>query len=140
MKTTTRVTTLVVTGLLTGLGLSVARADTGLQDLGDVCYLIDFEGLTDRELVGTIPGPPFTTTFGISWRGAIDQDDGGSGSFANEPSPSTSAMPLSGGDINIHGWNSAGSIRPQSVQFKYSAGLIEAATTIQAWMMGSTLR
>ena len=66
------------------------------------CDLLTFEGLQDMETVlnfyaggrgsyGSGPGPNFGISFALNSGGGvlIDSDNGGSGSFANEPSPST---------------------------------------------------
>ena len=54
------------------------------------CTTIDFEGVGDLQPIGSLAD----ATFGSSWHGLVDQDDGGSGPFANEPSPSTIALQL----------------------------------------------
>lgn len=142
MKTTTSATMVLLLSLLAGSALPAAHAEIVLQDLGGGCYLIDFEGVGDREEVGTVPGPSHETQFGFSWVGALDQDAGGSGYFANEPSPDTATMPLSNqADINVAWSNFSGMLLPQSVQFRYSAGGITVGTMVQAyqWPGGALL-
>jgi hypothetical protein len=62
--------------------------------------VLDFEGLQESEQVldfynggfggsGSGPGPGFGITFGADSRARVDQDAGGAGNFANEPSPDT---------------------------------------------------
>lgn len=58
---------------------------------GSSCTLVDFESVGDLAAIGTIPGP-VDVTFGPSWLGLVDSDAGGSGHFANEPSPDTVAF------------------------------------------------
>jgi hypothetical protein len=72
--------------------------------------VLTFEGLQDQEQVlgfynggtgslGSGPGPAYGITFGDSALALIDADNGGSGNFANEPSPDTIAFFLSGGNL-----------------------------------------
>ena len=49
---------------------------------------IRFEGIDNYEPVGTVDG----VVFGQGWTAVVDSDAGGTGSFANEPSPSTGAV------------------------------------------------
>lgn len=49
---------------------------------------LTFEGLSHNTPVGSYSG----VTFGSLWRSIIDSDAGGGGNFANEPSPSTTAL------------------------------------------------
>jgi hypothetical protein len=79
------------------------------------CAAIDFEGLGDGVTIGAIPGL-VDVTFGSSWLAITDIDAGGSGNFANEPSPSGTAYFLDQNDIDIS--LSAG---VQQVTFAYSA-------------------
>jgi hypothetical protein len=69
--------------------------------------VLTFEGLKNREPIGQYynggfggsgsgPGPNYGIEFGSSALALIDSDAGGSGNFANEPSPSTVAFFLSG--------------------------------------------
>ena len=71
--------------------------------------VLDFEGLQNQEQIlefynggagslGSV-GPDYDITFGDSALGLIDRDAGGSGNFANEPSPDTVAFFFSGGDL-----------------------------------------
>ena len=48
---------------------------------------ITFEGLANNEPVGAVNG----VVFSPGWWALIDKDAGGTGAFANEPSPSTAA-------------------------------------------------
>ena len=60
---------------------------TPQQNLG--CNLITFEGIPETNLIGTIGAATFSADVGA----LIDADaPGGSGSFANEPSPDTVAL------------------------------------------------
>ncbi len=52
------------------------------------CTTVTFEGVADGSPIGTVPGTP-EVLFNAAWRAAIDSDAGGSGPFANEPSPDT---------------------------------------------------
>ena len=66
------------------------------------CNVIDFDGVGDNQPVGLVEGS-IDVTFGNTWLGLIDSDNGSTftGNFANEPSPSTiayflgSASPIS---------------------------------------------
>lgn len=60
--------------------------------------LLTFEGMQDREGIGHFynggfadlgsgPGPSFGITFSLGAQAVTDFDDGGTGNFANEPSP-----------------------------------------------------
>ena len=57
-----------------------------VQSAAGSCRLITFEGVGNNEEIPPIEG--ITTPL---WLGLIDADDGGTGDFANEPSPSTVA-------------------------------------------------
>lgn len=67
---------------------------------GESCTLISYEGLGDNT-----PIPVFDGITSPGWLSLIDVDAGGSGNFANEPSPSTTAYWLGGNsssrDINF---------------------------------------
>lgn len=69
--------------------------------------VLTFEGLRDLERIlqyynggfgdlGSGPGPNYGIVFGSSALAIIDEDAGGRGNFANEPSPNTTAFFLSG--------------------------------------------
>lgn len=58
---------------------------------GFVCQEIDFEGVGDLS-----PIPEFDGVSSPDWLGIVDADAGGSGNFANEPSPETIAFWLGG--------------------------------------------
>lgn len=64
---------------------------------GTSCSRITFEGLGNVQSIGTVAGIP-KVTFGPSWLSIIDEDAGGSGNIANEPSPSTVAFFLEPAD------------------------------------------
>ena len=64
-------------------GLEVIVTDVGLK--------LTFEGGVDLNPIPTTAGVSF-----LGWLTIIDADDGGSGNFANEPSPSTIAFWLTG--------------------------------------------
>ena len=55
--------------------------------------VLDFEGVGDNNAVGNFYNGGAGTNYGVSFSGPtlakIDQDAGGSGNFANEPSPNT---------------------------------------------------
>jgi len=89
------------------------------------CNLIDFEGYADQESILTVLGPP-DVTFGPSWIALIDQDAGGSGNFANEPSPDTSTVYMAPEPINF-------SEGVQYVEFYYSAAESSIPVTLNAW-------
>lgn len=72
--------------------------------------ILTFEGLQDQEAImnfyngglggsGSGPGPAWGIVFGDSSLALIDADSGGSGNFANEPSPNTIAFFLSGAGV-----------------------------------------
>lgn len=86
--------------VLTGLLLTAIQATAAVITL-------DFEGLQDNEPIlnyynggaggaGSGPGPNYGITFGAQSLALIDGDNGGSGNFANEPTPNTIAYFLSG--------------------------------------------
>lgn len=72
-----------------------ARASQ-LDDTVMACTLIDFEGLGNHTDI-----PAFDGISSPDWLALIDSDAGGTGNFANEPSPSTVAFWLSG-DPKVH--------------------------------------
>jgi len=90
------------------------------------CNLIDFEGVGDTQVIGAIPGA-VTVTFGPSWLGLIDADAGGTGNFANEPSPSTIAIFLNLADPITF------SSPVQFVQVFYTATAASVPITLTAW-------
>jgi len=91
------------------------------------CSLIGFEGIPDNNAVGTYFGP-VVVQFGSSWLGLIDADAGGSGNFANEPSPETVAYFLDQNDISI-------TLTPavRFVQFRYVAAAQSLPITVAAY-------
>jgi hypothetical protein len=79
----------------------------GVQSATAAVITLDFEGLRDNETIlnfynggtggsGSGPGPNDGITFGVDALALIDADSGGSGNFANEPSPNTIAYFLTG--------------------------------------------
>lgn len=75
--------------------------------LATAATVLTFEGLQNQEQIldfyngglggnGSGPGPSFGIVFGPDALALIDADAGGSGNFANEPSPDTIAFFLSG--------------------------------------------
>jgi len=56
--------------------------------VNQACTLIDFEGVGNRNPVGTIGAAAFGNAEGI-----VDSDAGGTGNIANEPSPDTVMLP-----------------------------------------------
>jgi len=93
----------------------------------DTCNLVTFEGVPDFGPVGTIIGD-VAVTFGTSWLGLVDADAGGSGNFANEPSPSTIAFFLDQTDISI---GLAPTVR--FVSFWYTAAAQSLPVTVTAY-------
>ena len=82
--------TVILTLVLYGLSTSLANAEP---------VLLDFEGLQDLEFIydfydggtgdlGSV-GPDLDITFSNGALASIDEDAGGTGNFANEPSPDT---------------------------------------------------
>lgn len=71
-----------------------------LQNAGAIVFL-DFEGCPNSAPIGNYynggAGPNYGVYFGGNTLGLIDADAGGTGNFANEPSPSTIMFFLSGG-------------------------------------------
>ncbi len=59
------------------------------QTNGQECVVIDFEGVGNQAPVGTIPTPLGDAEFSANALGLVDNDAGGTGPFANEPSPDT---------------------------------------------------
>jgi hypothetical protein len=97
------------------------------------CSLIGFEGIGNNNPVGTYFGP-VTVQFGSSWLGLVDADAGGSGNFANEPSPSTAAYFLDQNDISI-------TLTPpvRFVQFQYTAAAQSLPITVYAYDSANNL-
>lgn len=90
------------------------------------CNFIDFEGLVNFAAVGTVAGTP-GVTFGASWLGLIDADAGGSGNFANEPSPDTTAFFLTPADpIDFD-------TGVESMEIFYVASALSVPVTLTAW-------
>jgi hypothetical protein len=95
---------LVAASLIFVVGLfSAPRASAAV-------IVLDFEGLGDLEQVldfynggfggaGSGPGPDYGIQFGSASLAVIDSDAGGSGNFANEPSPDTILFFLSGSAV-----------------------------------------
>jgi hypothetical protein len=98
MRTLLPSTALVV--LLFSLGPARAAADP---------VLLTFEGLSNEQRIGDFYNGGLGGDFGISFTrtavGLIDRDAGGSGGFANEPSPSTvlNWFDVGRGFANVHG-------------------------------------
>lgn len=101
--------------------------DMAVSGVPDDCSLLTFEGIPNNTPVGTYHGP-VDVIFGTSWLGIIDADAGGSGNFANEPSPSTTAYFLDTNDISIQ-------LSPpvRFVQFQYSAAALSLPVTVYAY-------
>ena len=96
------------------------------QDCSAECNVIDFEGLLNNQVIGTITGVP-NVTFGPSWLSLVDADAGGNGNFANEPSASTTAYFLTPVDpINF----SAG---VGFVEVFYTAASVSTPVTLTAY-------
>ena len=64
-----------------GPGATASIAETATA----VCVVLDFEGVGDNVPVGTIGD----VSFSANGLGLVDSDAGGTGNFANEPSPDT---------------------------------------------------
>ena len=103
---------------------SVANADV---------IVLDFEGLGNQEQVanfyngglggsGSGPGPDYDITFGTNALSIIDADAGGSGNFANEPSPDTILFFLTGSAVLnvLNGFDTGFSFFYSSVSFNGS--------------------
>ena len=71
-----------------GTGMSINLS----QQNSATCALIDFEGGGNQVPVGFIPNAISDATFANNLETWIDFDEGGSGSFANEPSPDTAMI------------------------------------------------
>jgi hypothetical protein len=97
------------------------------------CNLVDFEGIGNNAVIGVIAGP-VTVTFGASWLGLIDFDNGGDGNFANEPSPNTIGYFLDTNDISI-------GLSPsvQYLEFFYTASAISLPITVTAYDAGNNV-
>ncbi|MFT7486380.1 MAG: hypothetical protein ACI9F9_002235 [Candidatus Paceibacteria bacterium] len=90
------------------------------------CNSIGFEGLADSQPIGTVPGP-VSVTFGPSWICVKDSDAGGTGDFANEPSPDNVAFFVGNADpIDFN-------LPVQFVQFLYSAKPGSLPSIVQGW-------
>lgn len=95
--------TLAVASMVAALGTYSASAIT----------VLDFEGLQDQEEVldyydggfgslGSGPGPSYGVVMSQNSLSLIDADAGGSGNFANEPTPDTILFFLSGGAATMN--------------------------------------
>jgi hypothetical protein len=126
----------LISAFASGLGAQGISADPGRGPAGDPvliestrqaeCSLIDFEGLLDNQPIGAVAGTP-TTTFGVSWLSLIDSDAGGTGQFANEPSPDTVAYYLNTLDpVDFD-------IPVQYVEVYYVGSAISLPVTLTAW-------
>ncbi len=77
-------------------GFRLSGAGTGVKTPGESStrasgnVTITFEGIPDNTPVGTQSGVAFAS----AWNAVVDADAGGSGNFANEPSPDTAALPV----------------------------------------------
>ncbi|MEM1250298.1 MAG: hypothetical protein AAGK22_28275 [Acidobacteriota bacterium] len=114
----------------TALGETAARPVFDLPSAvaaNDVsCNKIDFEGLVNGQTIGTVRGD-IDVDFGSSWISLVDEDAGGFGNFANEPSPSTIASFLETTDpISF-------SKGVQFVELFYSADSTSLPVTLNAW-------
>jgi hypothetical protein len=86
---------LIFAGMVgTAKAAPIVLTNEGLQDLE---FILDYYDGGAGSL-GSI-GPDYDIVFGDSAQALIDLDAGGSGNFANEPSPNTIAFFLSGGDL-----------------------------------------
>jgi hypothetical protein len=85
-----------------------AWGDADQQGASRSLIVLTFEGLGNQDAIlnfyngglsvnGFGPGPNYGITFGGSTLSLIDSDNGGSGNFANEPSPNTAMFFLTGG-------------------------------------------
>jgi len=95
-----RIGLLSATGLIL-LAISVtapaAVITLDFEGIGDLAFIEDFyNGGTDSQ--GN-SGEDFGVSFGTDARGLIDRDAGGSGNFANEPTPDTTMFFLAGSSI-----------------------------------------
>lgn len=74
--------------MLAGLGLALAQGSASAAVI-----VLDFEGVGDLNAVGNFYDGGAGTNYGVSFSPAtlalVDADAGGSGNFANEPSPNT---------------------------------------------------
>jgi hypothetical protein len=96
---------------------------------GSDCYLVNFEGIGNEQPVGIHTTPiGVDIVFGTSWLGLVDLDAGGSGNFANEPSPSTVAFFLDQNNITI-----TFSQGLQMVEFWYTAAANSIPVVIRAY-------
>ncbi|WP_428268766.1 PKD domain-containing protein [Haliangium sp.] len=91
------------------------------------CTTATFEGVGSLQPVGVVTGTP-NVSFGSSWLGLLDADEGGTGNIANEPSPSTAAFFLDQSDISIQ--LDAGA---QFIEFFYSASSVSLPLTVTAF-------
>lgn len=97
-----------------------------LQEGASDCNLVTFEGLEDLQIIGTVAGTP-EVTFGSAWLSIIDADAGGTGNFANEPSPDTTAFFLEPAEpIDFD-------TGVQSMEIFYSASALSLPVTLTAW-------
>ncbi len=91
------------------------------------CQKITFEGLGDLRPLGQVPGA-ISATFVGPWLSIVDSDVGGTGGFANEPSPSTTAF------FNAAGTHPITFSEPvQTVTLSYSANADALPMTLRGW-------
>jgi hypothetical protein len=94
----------VVRCFVFGLAVLLAQASHAVP------VVLNFEGLADLEPIndyyngglggfGSGPGPDHDITFGTDSLAIVDEDAGGGGNFANEPSPNTVAFFLAGSGV-----------------------------------------
>jgi len=99
---------------------------------------LDFEGLKDLQQIGNFynggAGGNYGVTFSKAATALIDQDAGGNGNFANEPSPSTIMVfdqPSLSSSMNVAGGFT-------SISFSYTSLWFPAAVTVFGGATGTS--
>ncbi|HOW24697.1 MAG TPA: hypothetical protein PK711_03435 [Bacteroidales bacterium] len=105
--------------------------------------VLDFEGLLNNELVlnfynganGSLgsSGPNYGVSFTPTGLSLIDQDNGGTGNFANEPSPNTILFWLTGGSTTMNIANGF----ETGVSLKYTAATSTGSVSLYSDLNGT---
>lgn len=120
---------------------AVSAASVPGDDPGVICRFINFEGLGNRRSI-----PVFDGIQSPGWLSLIDLDSGGTGNFANEPSPSTVAFwradPPGSRDILFSravsqvGFRYASAVTVVVEAFDSGGGVVDSATGAPNYLQG----
>ncbi len=123
------VLTLAMVFATNSLASSIVLNFSGLQDLEQILNFYDggFGGM------GSGPGPDFDITFGPDALALIDADAGGTGNFANEPSPDSIAFFLTGPGVIMNVANGF----TTGFSFFYSGDFVVGSVTVYDGLNGT---